>query len=308
VLQILDSRWLSRVRAIFFLGTTGTAAVLIVVGLALAALKALAGLGTLPLAFIGLGLLITLGNGAAWLRARVAPGSAGPTVAQQSQTATLERVVHRAAGGPLEAKFETQDRRDREIDVGQRVQWLRFVRPVERSVRPIDLPAAIRLGRWPWSRARIVVQRLTDKGFLIDEIHTGVREISVEVHTSEVRSAGALEQEVPWREDPAEVADGLARVKLGVEQLIAERALDRAQVRSELLPAFDRDTTARYYIRLRDDALALFDRAHALGVVALSERAKLENPGDLNQVSMLPHVLGTLEKRLRGLDGGAANG
>ena len=62
---------------------------------------------------------------------------------------------------------------------------------------------------------------------------------------------------------------------------------------------FDRARTARYYIRLRDDALQLFDRAVDLGVVAKSERAKIETPGDLNEVAILPHLLRTLEDRLR---------
>jgi hypothetical protein len=178
VLRILDSRWLSRVRALFFLGTTGTAGLLIVVGAILAGLKALTDVGVVPLVFIGLGLLLLLARGGVWLRHRIA---------------------------------------------------------TRRATQPEP----------------------------------------------------STEREVPWRDDPAEVADGLARVRRGVQELIAERGLDRSQVPAQLLPAFDRDTTARYYIRLRDDALGLFDRAVDLGVVTRSERAKVENPGNLNDVSLL---------------------
>ena len=58
VLRILDSRLLSRLRALFFLGTTGLSIVLIIVGALLALVKLLTHVGPVPLVFIGLGLFV----------------------------------------------------------------------------------------------------------------------------------------------------------------------------------------------------------------------------------------------------------
>ena len=63
VLRILDSRVLSRLRAVFFLGTTGVAALLVGVGVLLAVLKTLTHVGAVPLVFIGLGLFVLLASG-----------------------------------------------------------------------------------------------------------------------------------------------------------------------------------------------------------------------------------------------------
>jgi hypothetical protein len=68
LLRILDSRWLSRVRALFFLGTTGFAGVLLVVGVLLALVQVVAHVGIVPLVFIGLGLFALLAGGVAEVR------------------------------------------------------------------------------------------------------------------------------------------------------------------------------------------------------------------------------------------------
>lgn len=79
-LRILDNRWLSRVRALFWLGTTGVAVVLITAGLVVAAIGFLTRIGVVPLVFIGLGVFLLLAGGTSRLRARLA-GRVAPDTA-----------------------------------------------------------------------------------------------------------------------------------------------------------------------------------------------------------------------------------
>jgi hypothetical protein len=98
-LRILDSRWLSRVRAVVFLGTVGVgavvASVLVLDGLLLALVKALTHVGAVPLVFIGLGLFVglsaLLADGAGRVRGRLAERSIRATV--EGSSAALQAAL-----------------------------------------------------------------------------------------------------------------------------------------------------------------------------------------------------------------------
>jgi hypothetical protein len=89
-LRILDSRLLSRVRALVFLGTVGVGAVVAVIlaldGLLLALVKGLTHVGVVPLVFIGLGLFV----GLSMLLAAVVARARG-WLAQRSARAAADR-------------------------------------------------------------------------------------------------------------------------------------------------------------------------------------------------------------------------
>src|SRR6478752_4338752 len=103
VFRFLDSRWLSRVRAVFWLVTVGIA--LLASGVVTAVIKALTELGPVPLGFIGLGLFVLLIAAAVGLRRKAATspatmGSAGrgkPT----PNAVRLGRLLTSAADGAL---------------------------------------------------------------------------------------------------------------------------------------------------------------------------------------------------------------
>jgi len=101
---------------------------------------------------------------------------------------------------------------------------------------------------------------------------------------------------VQWREDPIEAADGLTYLRLGINKLI-EEAAGRQNLSRQGALMYDAATTSLYYLGFRDEALRRFDQTFDLGVIARSERAKIENPGGLNDVHTLPSqhfAIGTL--------------
>lgn len=58
VLRVLDSRWYSRLRAAFWIGTAGVGLVALAVGAVLALIKSLSHVGVVSLVFIGIGLFL----------------------------------------------------------------------------------------------------------------------------------------------------------------------------------------------------------------------------------------------------------
>ena len=105
---------------------------------------------------------------------------------------------------------------------------------------------------------------------------------------------GADNADLRRHENPIQVADGLAALRIATETFDEERQVQRENVSNRT--AFDRETKAIWMLRHRDDALDLFDKAHDLRVVAKSERDKVENPLSLGLVAKL---FQTLECRLR---------
>lgn len=64
-------------------------------------------------------------------------------------------------------QFETQGKGQRAFDIGGRPQALRFRKPVDKIVKPEDLPIEL-----PCGQGKIVVIAFLDKGFVVEEQNT----------------------------------------------------------------------------------------------------------------------------------------
>lgn len=81
-------------------------------------------------------------------------------------------------------QFETQNKGQRALDMGGRPQALRFRKPVEKIVRPEDLPVEL-----PCGQGKIVVTAFLEKGFVIEEHNTIGDLVVVERYPVEISSS-----------------------------------------------------------------------------------------------------------------------
>lgn len=151
VLRIVDSRLLSRVRALYFLGTTAAKAfasvAVVASGLLLAMVAALTHVGTVPLVFIGVGLVGLLWAAAAELRELWARYRAPqPTGLPRAITPPRLGILGQPIPIPVDPDWENPDFPDVEMIWGQPERWYadqRIVFPIIRITNRSEDPVSL---------------------------------------------------------------------------------------------------------------------------------------------------------------------
>jgi hypothetical protein len=87
-------------------------------------------------------------------------------------------------------QFETQGRPARELSTAGKPEKVRFVVPIEQTVREADLPAEVRIGK-----GKLIIKRFTENGISFEECRTNGDTIKAEIYYArEQRSWPSLSQ------------------------------------------------------------------------------------------------------------------
>jgi hypothetical protein len=95
-------------------------------------------------------------------------------------TESIEMLVTRAPGNTKDldlVHFSTQGRISVEITTGRKPRALRFIIPIEQTVREPDLPAEVPVGK-----GKLIIKRFTERGFAFEERGTVGDDVRAEIY------------------------------------------------------------------------------------------------------------------------------